>query len=299
MNNRLQQKLDLYHSGRMNAEEVTAFEKELASDPTLLAESNFQRDIINGLKDYRKTQLMARLDAIDVSPVWFDFIQQSTLLKSFGGVAVATLISAGVYFMAEPGSTEEDTDSIEIDSPKKLDFSFQLIKPAILSSENPKPVAINQLVDTEPVKEEVLSEIKTMDTEGDATNTSQEIFNPNFEAPSARDIKDEEALVTSSLDNLTESSDVSEDAEPIEVDYENTEELNIQYKYYDGKLFLSGDFNKAPYEILEINSANGRRIYVKYLNKFYKVGITDKLTIMPEVTNVNVIEELKLLRQNK
>ena len=291
MKHRLQEKIDLYHSGRMNPEEASSFESELASDPSLTAESDFQSDIINGLKEYRKTQLKARLDAIDVSPVWFDFVQQSALLKSFGGVAVATLIGAGVYFVSEP-KKDTSSEAILIDAPEpySLDLSWQIIPAEITKKENPKLISVPE------VKEEAIVEETVVVTEVEEAAT--ETFNPVFEAPIAKEIEDEEALKTSNLDNLPETSDKVA-SKPIKVDYESTGALSIKYKYYDGKLFLSGDFDKAPYEILEINSADGRRIYVKYLDKFYRVGITDRLTTLPEVKNQSVIEELKLLRQNK
>ena len=62
---------------------------------------------------------------------------------------------------------------------------------------------------------------------------------------------------------------------------------------------MNGDFDKAPYEILEINSASGRRIYVYYLGTYYQVGTTDKLIELPAVKDQDVIKELKLIRENK
>ena len=105
MNTRLQEKIDQYHAGRLSSDEMSVLEKELASDPSLQAESNFQSDIINGLKEFRKSELKSRLNGIEVNPAWFDFIQQSTLLKSFGGVAVATLIGTGVFLSASNNSS--------------------------------------------------------------------------------------------------------------------------------------------------------------------------------------------------
>ena len=101
-------------------------------------------------------------------------------------------------------------------------------------------------------------------------------------------------MKTADLDVLPKKSAAVVNEDPIDVKTENTKSLDIKYKYYDGKLFLSGDFDRAPYEILEINSASGRRIYVKYLDKYYQVGVTDQLTALPEVTDVAIIDELKV-----
>lgn len=295
MNTRLQEKIDQYHAGRLSSDEMSVLEKELASDPSLQAESNFQSDIINGLKEFRKSELKSRLNGIEVNPAWFDFIQQSTLLKSFGGVAVATLIGTGVFFLAEP-QDEIENESIVIDAPEETIQKFVWnIKPAAISEES----KTDELVTTLKTFKEVNEELFEADKKTPKEIAKEGSFAPNFRAPAAKDIKDEEALEISSLDKLPESNTSEVEKKAIDVDHEITKELDVKYKYYDGKLFLSGDFDRAPYEILEINSSDGRRIYVKYLDKFYKVGITDKLSALPEVKDVTVIKELNLLRENK
>jgi len=298
MDYRLENKIDEYHAGRMTSSEMDAFEEELSSDPSIQAESDFQRDIIDGLKEFRKAELKTRLSSIDVTPAWFEFVQQSTLLKSFGGVAVATLVGTGVYFMAESNEEIEELEPITIDAPKELslsiDWDIKPVKLSVLDVEDVKSTASFNTKSVELVDfSEVVSETTTEETKNEAS------LSLDFAAPTVENIKDEEALEVSSLDELPRNGSAKEDEEPIEVDHEVTKNLNVKYKYYDGKLFLSGDFDRAPYEILEINSANGRRIYVKYLNKYYKIGVTDKLTTLPQVFDVNVIKELELLRQNK
>lgn len=293
MNNRLQDKIDLYHAGRLNSEEATLLEMELAKDPSLQSESDFQNEIIDGLKNYRKSELKTRLEAVDISPTWFEFVQQSTLLKSFSGVAVATLVGTGVFFLAEP-VLDEVVDGITIDAPiaeaQQLNWTIEpeelTYKTAPISDKIERIILENS---TEP----------KLKLEQDKESQS-ETFDLSFDSPGAEDVKDEDAPEIASLDKLPENNGINnKDAEHLRVDHESVKTLNIKYKYYDGKLFLSGDFDRAPYEILEINSADGRRIYVKYLDTYYKVNTTDRLTALPVVKNVRIIEELNLLRQNK
>ncbi|MEM7297669.1 MAG: hypothetical protein AAF391_05320 [Bacteroidota bacterium] len=303
MDHRQLEKIENYHSGRMTPEESAAFENELAANPDLKAESNLQADIISGLKNYRKAQLKARLDAVDLNPSWIEFVQQSTLMKSFGGVAVASLVGAGVFFYAEPKEDTTIGESIVIDSPSYEDPEF-IWNLGLEEAEQDQPVVKEdtKLADLpkqiQKKTKEILEEQSTVVVVEEETATVQ-AFTPAFNAPSAENIKDEEAPQTSDLDKLPEENNEVASNEPIDVTTENTKNLKVQYKYYDGKLFLSGDFDRAPYEILEINSASGRRIYVKYLDKYYQVGTTDQLTDLPEVTDQGIIDELKLLRQNK
>ena len=230
MNTRLQDKIDQYHTGRMSSKEASSFEKELASDPSLQAESDFQSDIIDGLKEYRRAELKARLSAVDVSPVWYDFVQQSTLLKSFGGVAVATLVGTGVFLLAEPKVESVDTEVV-VDSPKEILATFAWnIEPASLSEL--KIAKVVEQADKQNVSpqdnlaiEETSSETVALIDEDDETTPS---FAPNFNAPDAEEVKDEEAMEVSSLDKLPENAVTTSANEPIEVDYESKKTLNFQ-----------------------------------------------------------------------
>ena len=292
MNYRLQEKIDTYHAGKMTPEESAAFESEIAKDPSLVAESNFQKEIVDGLKAYRKSQLKARLDAVDIAPTWIEFAQQSTLMKSFGGVAIATMIGAGVYFYAEPDEKSVSTSEMKIDAPTEQSLAFDWnIVPASISKQTKVDFAVPNTTQSSETKETVV-DLPVVEEES-------VLFTPTFEAPNAGKVEAEEALETAPLDELPVDNSPESAEDAVDVDTEITESLDVKYKYYDGKLFLSGDFDRAPYEILEINSASGRRIYVKYLNKYYRVETTDRLSILPEVKDQAVIEELKLLRENK
>ena len=292
MNYRLQEKIDAYYSGRMNPEESLSFERELKNDPSLMSKANFQKGIVEGLKAYRKSQLKDRLNAIDVAPTWIEFAQQSTLLKSFGGVAIATAVGAGVYFYAEPKKEEGTSVEVKIEAPfdEAKDFDW-LIMPADLDDQKVAALVAKPSESPSTKKEITVPQVE----ENEDTNE----FVPSFEAPDAGKVEDEEALRISSLEVLPENQTSAPLEEAIDVSTEITRSIDVKYKYYDGKLFLSGDFDRAPYEILEINSASGRRIYVKYLGKYYQVAITDRLSDLPEVKDDEVIKELKLLRQHK
>ncbi len=294
----------------MSPEEAASFEKELAADPSLKAESDFQSEIINGIKEYRKSQLKLRLDAIDVSPGWFEFAQQSTLVKSFGGIALATAIGSGVYFLAD---TKE-----EIPQPKEIANIESISDMTVPVYEVPQfEWAIKELetVETKSIKEQVITKsettaientsrieaapISTQETASAIEEKLEESFTPDFSAPDAGDVSDNSEISSATLDEVTEGASTKNELQPIEVETKNSKGSKIKYKYYDGKLFLNGNFSKEPYEILEINSANGRRIYLLHLNKYYEVKINDRLSELPEVTDIKLIQELRLIKANK
>ena len=301
MTNQQLEQIDKYHSGRMSESEMASFEKQLESDPSLKAESDLQADITSGLKEYRKLELKARMDAINVGPTWMEFVGQSTLMKSMGGVIVASVIGTGIYFYGEKNEEAQSTDPVEINAPvaESIEYVWELGEEAD-NAENLKldkpEIATEEssVVENPVVKAEV-----TPAEESEIVKEKTQSFKPTFEAPTVANVEENNKFQASGLDELPETAGVGKSEEPIDVETENNSSNTIKYKYYDGKLFLSGDFDKAPYEILEINSASGRRIYVHYLGTYYKVGVTDRLTELPVVKDQDVIKELELLRENK
>lgn len=291
-----QELIDQYHSGQMSPEQMIDFEKELASNPELKSESDFQSDIISGLKEVRKAELKTRLNAIDVHSSWLEFAQQSTLIKSFGGVALATLIGSGVYLYADKEETFENQVAIEISSPEPQseDFNFNYIEVDQTKESSTKDEI---LLAEKPTVSETKSKASVTSKEEVKKEVTPQVISPDFNAPKANVVEEEGDFESSDLDMLPTVATAN--AKEIDVTTENVKSVNVKYKYYDGKLFLSGDFDRAPYEILEINSANGRRIYIQYLNTYYHVKTTDKLTNLPEVMDQKLIQELKLLKDNK
>ncbi len=292
-----QELIDQYHSGNMTPEQIVDFEKQLESNPELKAESNFQSDIINGLREVRKSELKTRLNAIDMNPGWMEFVQQSTLVKSFGGVALATLIGSGVYLYAEKQEfTNDNQIAIEISAPQQeeLEFNYDYIEVANTDESNNVE---NTLLSQEMKADKSEAEISSAAKEETSTVPAPKLLTPDFNAPDPNLIEEDGNFEAADLDVLP--SVTTSAKKEIDVSTENVKNVNIKYKYYDGKLFLSGDFDKAPYEILEINSARGRRIYIQYLDKYYQVNTTDKLSDLPEVTDQKLIQELKLLKDNK
>ncbi len=292
--------IDNYHSGRMSESEMTDFENILESDPALKAESDFQSDIVSGLKEYRKLELKSRLDAINVGPTWIEFAQQSALMKSMGGVIVASIIGTGIYFYGErPEIQKSDLPAtVQAQEIESIEFMWNLgQEEAQVSTKLERPAKPKSVENIDQVQ--VLEVAESRDeNETVEVATTKEVFTPSFEAPNAESIEEDSDFTTTGLDEIPNTTENSSE-QPIDVETEISKSSIIKYKYYDGKLFLNGDFNKAPYEILEINSSNGRRIYVFYLGSYYRVGMADKLTELPKVTNTETLNELKLLRENK
>ena len=299
------EQIDNYHSGRMSEPEMADFEKILESEPAIKAESDLQSDIVNGLKEYRKLELKTRLDAIKVGLTWIEFAQQSTLVKSLGGVVVASLIGTGIYYYGDRPESQDliEPPTVDARGMESVEFVWDLgqeEQPQV-SNELDKPNVIleNSTVNPDAEKVEEATPVAVVETIEENKKEAEQVFKPSFEAPNAETVEDNDEFAGAGLDEIPDNMEGKASDDPIDVETENSKSNVIKYKYYDGKLFLNGDFDNSHYEILEINSSTGRRIYVYYLGDYYKVGIADKLTALPKVKDSNVINELKLLRENK
>jgi len=74
----------------------------------------------------------------------------------------------------------------------------------------------------------------------------------------------------------------------------------FHYQYYSGKLYLYGDFRDNPYEILELNSASGKRLFIYYNNAYYRIADDQhQITPLVQLTDRDIIKKLEIIQANK
>ena len=283
-----QNQIESYLSGQMNADQLAKFESELKVNPELQQELSFQSEVINGIGEYRKTELIARMDALKVPSAWWSAVQQSATVQYVGGIIITGLIGTGVWFAFQNdenigSESTSDTNEIIIDAPKQEVIVWDL--PLIVEEESPTvvPEEITSSENEEP------SEIKKI----------REIFNPKVAVPSAGDVESEKDFVPEQAGEPSSIAETKESTNPIGVEIIETKASKIKYRYYEGKLYLYGKFQQEPYEILEINSAAGRRIYLFHLDNFYQISSNDKPVELKAIANSKLIQELEILRKTK
>jgi hypothetical protein len=81
-----------YLDGELVGDELASFESELNSNASLSAEVESQSEIINGIKEARKAELIARLDNIPISS---GGTSTSVLTKFVAGVVILGGIGFG------------------------------------------------------------------------------------------------------------------------------------------------------------------------------------------------------------
>ncbi len=293
MNLDQQNKLDAFLSGRMTPDELQSFQAELGSNPELQQQVAFQSEVTKGISEYRKAQLKARLDAIDVTPTLWTSFQQSTVAQFVAGAVAVSIISASLYlYFSSDNTAETQDDTVDelIIQPKTEAVDTLTVKPEA----NHETVDENQPVQTEKSGASPTAQEQEAVKEKEPTKP----FNPKVAVPKAGDVEAEKEFTPDELPTPEVAESSTNDTAPIEVEVVDGRG-KIKYRYYAGKLFLYGDFTAQPYEILEINTSKDRRIYLYHLEAYYEITPSDKPVNVVEVTDQKIIQELTILRKAK
>lgn len=305
--------IDAYLRNELDSEELQAFEGQLAGDPTLREELDFQQQVIKGLGEFRKSELKSRLTAINVSVPWWEVGQLVSpgLMKLTGAIVTATFIGTGIYYFnatsdevpeVQPTVFESDLSSVVASTTPVFEESSKDIPQVVLSSEEEevKPLALDEASSPEVADAEV-SEVKVSPLVSDEDESLQSgEFLPEVDIPNPG-IGQEESQFTSESAKipLASNADIISSADEIDIKTSQRSSEEIRYKYYDGKLHLYGNFKKNPYEIIEINSPRSKMVYLYHNNRYFKLLTTDKVVALPQITDQVLIQELEIVRVNK
>ncbi len=276
----------------------------MAEDPSLAEYVGFQKQIVKGIADYRKLQLKARLDAIQVGTGWLGVSQG--VWRVAASFVVATAIGLGSYvYWPDQNQFEKVSSPLEIDDEEIVaDFAAEEVPevPVPIEEVSEKAESSETLIaktkSVAEVKEEV-APVEAKESEKVAPKPKEE-FVPDVNKPLLSNVVDE-SLNTKGAD-MPESVPtewVSTSDQPMDIETIDRRSKEIKYKYFEGKLFLYGDFKNEPYEILEINSSESKEVYLFYMSKYYKIELTDDIKVLEPIVDEKFIQELRIIRHNK
>ena len=320
--------LEAYLQGTLTPAEAKEFDKAIASDPSLGAEVKLQSDIISGIQRHRALQLKANLAQVAVPAV-----SVGTNLMSIGASLVGAVIVGGLLFylnssqnfiageheklnkISEPVSisqmeteataaNENESDLrkglkaaeaiLPTEAPDAADASNVLIADAATSNRL-APFSKEDVGSTvsrlklgkakSGIKSEALSENELTGLGGDNPDVKQDAGNSNIK-------RTEIAAPTGKIIEQTEMTGKPEVV--------ITEAENLAFMYYDNKLYLYGGFGGELYELIELYTKTGKRLYVYYLDQFFAVRYnTKQITPLEPLTDADTIAELNLLRKKR
>ncbi len=251
--------IEQYITGKLTGEELIQFQNELHKDPILQSEVALQKEIIHSVQQFRKLQLKQRMDNIAVSAG-----NSYTGLKVAASIVLAGLVTFGVfnYNLQQKVENFNNQSITPINNQKNeqtdnLDSSPEIAKSnsaeSLTNKESLKPV-------TNVIKPKELS-IKNSESTVIAT-----VPNADYHNGDEHLIKD--GNVTLPKGELAQGN--GDHTLKAEVIVDDLDKSRFHYKYFSGKLFLYGEFAN-PYELLEWNSAEGKKLFLKYNSEYYKI----------------------------
>ena len=278
-----------YLDGELVGDELASFESELNSNAALSAEVESQAEIINGIKEARKAELIARLDNIPISS---GGISTSVLTKFVAGVVILGGIGFGTYQFFRPELVETIAEK-------------SIVPEEIIEEKAQDPIAsgaVEEKTATEVDADESAAKKEIANQDSEAAANDEVVVQPEIVMPAVPDPGED-------IDNGVEddleipkteigSPDVSEST-TMEVDIVKHTRYNFHYQVSSGTLILYGKFNEEPYQIIEINVNTERQWYLYFMEKYYAIdkNMSD-ITPLEAITNESLIEELEK-RKNK
>jgi hypothetical protein len=271
--------IDDYLTNRLGEAEKAGFEKQLESDPALKADVDLQKQILEGIKKHRATELKSMLNNVPISS---GTVIHFTVARLAAGLIAAGVVGAAIYFYIKPGDVPNMT-GVSADLAKKGE-QIQGKDSQVTKEEEAK-----QDVTT------VVPQAKEAETKNPSTNLKS-----NKEATSPKlDVTDPSEEISESK-NEPAVSDISKGSvsvSHIEVSTDTANKnYNFHYQFASGKLYLYGPFDKSLYEILEINGDN-KAVFLFYKENYYLLdGKQLTVTRLDPIVDPGLIKKLKEYR---
>ncbi len=285
-----------YFDNELSKTERLDFEQKLQHDSDLKEEYNFQNDVINGIKETRRLELKSRLSNIPISTP----IYQTIGFKAIAIASISTGIGVGVYYLIENNSIQlSDVDlnknQITLSEDQNIPEIPEAITPIIKQE-----IKGEKMLNSFPQKK-TNSEIVTKNTEA---KVEPKIIQPNVIQPDVvetfedEDINSEDISVENPVNNLDNIKDNVEST--VEIATVKDRRNKFHYKFYENKLYLLGNFNDMPYEIIELNSKASKKYFLYYNGSFYKLEPgQEKPAPLVKIENDSLVNELKIIQLNQ
>jgi hypothetical protein len=295
--------ISAYFDGSMSNAEKLEFENLLNQDPILRGEFEFQEDIVNGLKEFRKGELKARLGAIDVTPGLFSQLMNVKVAASIITASILTITT--FYFLNSSDQSDGELqyvvhleDGITLPSleiPRKPNATTAIVETNQIIPEEKVSTSIkvrNVKETGKPINNLPESSQKTI-AEAKSPELKKPVVYSEFDDTDIVGPSDKSPVFSKAENNLAKSKST------IEIETKTETKYALHYKYFSNKLFLYGDFKNAPYEILELNTDNDKKLYLFHNDTYFYIRKNEKITPLEAITTPKLIKELNIIKENK
>jgi len=274
--------IDDYLTNRLTESEKVAFEQQVASDPSLKADVELQKNILEGIKSARVAELKSMLNNVPIgTPISSSF----SALKIAAGIIGAGILIGSIYYYYQPkGLTVGPNLSTSIQDSVQGNDSVESTE-KLIPVEEPANENNSQPVTTEPSNERATESKKEIKKPSAVNQPKLEVVDPTDEM-SSDDNQSENVTSENSKSSVTLSH--------IQVETDSSsKKYNFHYQFSNGKLQLFGPFDNSLYEILEING-DSHAVFLFYRENYYLLDEKQS-----EITKLSLIKDSELIKKLK
>lgn len=276
--------IDDFLANRLSDGERKAFEQQIAGDPSLREEVNFQSQLVEGVRKARAQELKSMLQQVPVP----GGLSSWSGMKMAAAVVGAGVIAASLYFYA-------DTDEVALPSTDSQVSTSTTTQPETVVTPEQAPV---EEVKTEHDEVASPTEAKPAKKSPATVNTKKAdpVTRPNIE------MMDQTEGMTTSEAPVVESTVTRMEISIAKMDVVtgiNDKKHGFHYQFSQGKLLLYGPFDKNLYEILEVHGDN-RSLFLFYRENYYLLNEKEsQITPLRVISDGELIKRLREYRSTK
>ena len=281
------ERIEAYFNNELTESDRQQLMQDVNSDASLKSEYQFQQGVIDGIKDYRKKELIARLDDIQIASTG-----QSLLLKTLGIVGIVSVVTVGTYMWVNQ-TNDQPLTADAVNNTEQLVAQPEETQEAA-TTDITKGLTNEDETTTESVVEKTEKEPALASTKDKATPVIPDVIIPEVQEPESvssvnvdEDLSAPEAMASSTI-RLRSSTDV---------EVRLSKKYNFHYRVKNGGLTLYGSFNESPFEVIELKTNQGINAYLYFKDQFYALA-NDSEEIKPllVITDKQLIKELEKRR---
>ena len=291
-----------YLTRRMSEVERSAFEKKINESPQLAQKIKFEKQIAQGIKNYKKGILKSRLNQLELGPsiVETTSITTKTILA---GITVIVIVGLS-YFMLTPDEilvienreTMIGTDGITEDKNAKIsleiDTSYVMLSD---KKEDERNSSITKDIENTAVKVSTKQSKKESKSDKVILQAEVEVVLPDMDGTEISFDETFDSLQDFSDDLMKNQAQVNSVIE-LEVEIEMKKTKKLRYIYVGEKLILIGDFSTSLYQIIEDNMIDEKKLYLYFEQKYYILTETSEKKVLIPVSDIRLLDYLVDLR---
>lgn len=291
-----------YLTRRMSEVERSAFEQKISESPQLAQKIKFEKQIAQGIRNYKKGILKSRLDQLDLGP---NIVEKTSITTKTILAGITVIVIGGLsYFMLTPDEIlviENQETMIGIDGmweDKNVKNSLEMDTTYVMLSdkkEDESTSSITKDIENTTVKVSTKQSKKESKSDKVIIQAEVEVVLPDMDGTEIPFDEAFDSLQDFSDDLMKNQAQVNSVPE-LEVEIEMKKTKKLKYTYVGEKLILIGDFSTSLYQIIEDNTIAEKKLYLYFEQEYYILTETSEKKALIPVRDIRLLDYLFELR---